>query len=66
MATAHSDMEDANAFLEKHNVKTLVEWLTAEIILNRPDDPLDFIRETIQDKVAQRMGNPYEPTDVKE
>ena len=66
MATAHSDMEDANAFLEKHNVKTLVEWLTAEIILNRPEDPLDFIRDTIEDKVAQRMGQAYKPTDVVE
>lgn len=59
-------MEDANAFLEKHNVKTLVEWLTAEIILNRPEDPLDFIRDTIEDKVAQRMGQAYKPTDVVE
>jgi hypothetical protein len=66
MATAHSDMEDANAFLEKHNVKTLVEWLTAEIILNRPDDPLDFIRETMEEKVAERMGQAYKPTDVVE
>jgi len=30
----------ANEYLSKVNWKTLVEWLTAEAVLNRPQDPV--------------------------
>ena len=35
-AGGNSDPEDASAFLTRTNFKSIVEWLTAEAILNRP------------------------------
>lgn len=36
-------IEDATAFLARQKFKELVEWLTAEVILNRPEDPCVFL-----------------------
>ena len=37
-------VESANEYLSRNKFKSLVEWLTAEVILNRPEDPLAFVQ----------------------
>ena len=44
-AGGNSDPEDASAFLTRTNFKSIVEWLTAEAILNRPEDPMTYVRD---------------------
>jgi hypothetical protein len=48
--------EKAADYLTRVNWKSLVEWLTAEAILNRPSDPLQFCRDVLGAKLAEREG----------
>ena len=48
--------EKAADYLSRVNWKSLVEWLTAEAILNRPTDPLQFCRDLLGAKLAGREG----------
>jgi hypothetical protein len=48
--------EKAADYLTRVNWKSLVEWLTAEAILNRPADPIQFCRDVLGGKLAQREG----------
>jgi hypothetical protein len=43
------------------NWKNFVEWLTAEVVLNRPNDPLQFTRDLIGVKILERGANSYMP-----
>uniref|UniRef100_A0A7S1C5Y3 GAF domain-containing protein n=1 Tax=Bicosoecida sp. CB-2014 TaxID=1486930 RepID=A0A7S1C5Y3_9STRA len=52
--------EGAADYLGKTNFKSLVEWLTAEVLFHRPDDPLAFVREVVGDKLSKRGGAPYD------
>ena len=61
---AEGSAEDAADYLSRTNFKSLIEWLTAEAILNRPDDPLPFLRDLVQQKVAERPEPLYKPTDA--
>jgi len=63
MADAGSQ-EDASDYLARTNFKSLIEWLTAEAILNRPDDPLAFIKEVTGDKISARTDAKYSPEDA--
>ena len=56
----NSDPEDASTFLARTNFKSLIEWLTAEAILNRPEDPMCFLRDLCDLKVSERGVEPYE------
>lgn len=57
-------LESSSEYLTKHNFKTLIEWLSAEVILNRPKDPLAFIRDVICEKLDKRDGKGYSPQDT--
>lgn len=35
-----STPEEASDYLTRTNFKSIIEWLTAEAILNRPEDPM--------------------------
>ena len=35
------------AYLEKHNVRGLMEWCTTKLVLHRPDHPLKFLHEAL-------------------
>lgn len=48
--------EKATEYLNRVNWKSLVEWLTAEVILNRPVDPLQYCRDLLGAKLAERGG----------
>ena len=51
-AGGNSDPEDASAFLTRTNFKSIVEWLTAEAILNRPEDPYDLRAGSVRHEVV--------------
>ena len=53
-AGGNSDPEDASAFLTRTNFKSIVEWLTAEAILNRPEDPMTYVRDLCDMKLCER------------
>lgn len=36
--------EDASDYLKRSNWKSLIEWLSAEVILTRPNDPIQFCK----------------------
>ena len=55
----NSDPEDASTFLTRTNFKSIVEWLTAEAILNRPEDPMTFLRDLLDMKIHERGVEPY-------
>eukprot|EP01038_Epipyxis_sp_PR26KG_P008567 gene8567-11577_t len=49
--------EKATDYLTRVNWKSLVEWLTAEAILNRPAHPIQFCRDLLGGKLAEQSGN---------
>lgn len=53
--------EKSADYLTRVNWKTLVEWLTAEIILNRPLDPLQHCRDLMGVKLAERGDTEFRP-----
>jgi len=53
--------EKATDYLSRVNWKSLVEWLTAEAILNRPSNPLQFCRDLIGEKLADQSSSDYRP-----
>lgn len=59
-----STPEKAAEYLNRVNWKSLVEWLTAEAILNRPADPLQFTRDLIGAKLGERGGLDFKPEQV--
>lgn len=56
--------EKAQEYLSRVNWKSLMEWLTAEAILNRPSDPVQFCRDLMGVKVAERGGLNFRPEEV--
>jgi len=48
-------------YLTRTNWKTLVEFLTAEVILNRPVDPLQYTRDVLNSKLIERGHNDFRP-----
>eukprot|EP00605_Chrysophyceae_sp_TOSAG23-4_P000459 GSChrysophyteH1.ASY1.ANO1.517.1 assembled CDS len=58
------DPEKATEYLSRVNWKSLVEWATAEIILNRPSDPVQFARDILGAKLAERGGTEFRPEEV--
>ena len=59
MSGGNSDPEDASAFLGRTNFKSIVEWLTAEAILNRPEDPMTYVRDLCDMKLCERGAEAY-------
>jgi len=53
--------EKATDYLSRVNWKSLVEWLTAEAILNRPIDPIQFCRNLLGEKLAERTSDDFKP-----
>jgi hypothetical protein len=53
--------EKATDYLARVNWKTLVEWMTAEAILNRPADPVQFCRDILGAKLAERGNVEFRP-----
>ena len=53
------DAEKATEYLARVNWKSMVEWLTAEAILNRPQDPIQFVRDIVGAKLAERGGTEF-------
>ena len=54
-------LETAAEYLQFHNFKSMVEWMTAEVILSRPDDPFQFLGGLLRSKVKSRGGADYDP-----
>ena len=46
--------ESAADYVSHSNLKGLVEWLTAEAILSRPEDPVQFARDLLGQKLVER------------
>jgi putative methionine-R-sulfoxide reductase with GAF domain len=53
--------EKATDYLSKVNWKSLVEWLTAEAILNRPANPIQFCRDLLGEKLADLDNSEFKP-----
>jgi len=45
--------ESGEEYLNSMNFRALVEWITAEALLSRPEDPLAFIRLLMSEKLGQ-------------
>jgi len=56
-----STPEEASEYLARTNFKSIIEWMTAEAILNRPEDPMTFCRNLLDIKIDERGGTPYDP-----
>jgi hypothetical protein len=56
--------EKATDYLSRINWKSFVEYLTAEVVLNRPADPLQFCRDIIGAKLADRGNAEYRPEQI--
>jgi len=59
----NNELEAASDYLARHNFKVLVEFLTADVILNRPRDPVAFLRDVLDEKIQTREGKAYSPAD---
>ncbi|DAZ98858.1 TPA: hypothetical protein N0F65_002583 [Lagenidium giganteum] len=54
--------EAGEAYLNAMNFRSLIEWMTAEALLSRPEDPLMFIKSIIDEKIVERStGDKYHP-----
>jgi len=51
-----STPEEASEYLARTNFKSIIEWVTAEAVLHRPDDPVSFVRNILEAKVDARGG----------
>jgi hypothetical protein len=65
--------EQAAEYLSRTNWKTFVEYLTAEIVFNRPDHPAIFCRDLLNSKLpvnvaaaADEKQAPFNPQDANE
>lgn len=59
-----STPEKATEYLSRVNWKSLVEWMTAEAILNRPSDPVQFCRDILGSKLAERGATEFRPEQI--
>jgi hypothetical protein len=59
-----STPEEASEYLSRTNFKSVIEWMTAEAILNRPDDPVSFCRNLLDMKIEARGSTPFAPEQV--
>ena len=46
----------AEQYLETHSLKAVLQWVTHEVILNKPKSPLAFIRDLLTAKLNQQQG----------
>ena len=46
--------ESASDYVAQSNLKGMIEWLTAEAILTRPEDPVQFARDLLGQKLVER------------
>ncbi|KAE8914680.1 hypothetical protein PF005_g1999 [Phytophthora fragariae] len=54
--------EAGEAYLNSMGFRSLIEWMTAEALLSRPDDPLTFLQSLLQEKIAERKsGEKFQP-----
>ena len=58
--------EKATDYLSRVNWKSLVEWLTAEAILNRPANPIQFCRDILGEKLADQTSADFKPDNITE
>lgn len=58
--------EKATDYLSRVNWKSLVEWLTAEAILNRPANPIQFCRDLLGEKLADQQSADFKPDGITE
>lgn len=56
--------EKATDYLSRVNWKSLVEWLTAEAILNRPIDPVQFCRDLLGERLADQATAEFKPDQI--
>jgi hypothetical protein len=45
--------EAGEAYLNSMGFRSLIEWVTAEALLSRPEDPLTFIKTIIDEKLSE-------------
>ncbi|OWZ23302.1 Dual 3',5'-cyclic-AMP and-GMP phosphodiesterase [Phytophthora megakarya] len=48
--------EAGEAYLNSMGFRSLIEWMTAEALLSRPDDPLTFLQALLQEKIGERKS----------
>uniref|UniRef100_H3GFD2 GAF domain-containing protein n=1 Tax=Phytophthora ramorum TaxID=164328 RepID=H3GFD2_PHYRM len=54
--------EAGEAYLNSMGFRSLIEWMTAEALLSRPDDPLTFLQSLLQEKIEERKsGEKFQP-----
>ena len=56
--------EKATDYLSKVNWKSLIEWLTAEAILNRPANPVQFCRDLLGETLADQKDPEFKPDEI--
>jgi GAF domain-containing protein len=56
--------ESAADYVANTNLKGLIEWLTAETILTRPEDPVQFCRDILGQKLVDRGHASFHPLET--
>ncbi|KAG1684995.1 hypothetical protein DVH05_009825 [Phytophthora capsici] len=46
--------EAGETYLNSMGFRSLIEWMTAEALLSRPDDPLTFLQSLLQEKIGEK------------
>lgn len=55
-------VEAGEAYLNCIGFRSLIEWMTAEALLSRPNDPLKFCQALLQEKIGERKsGENFQP-----
>jgi GAF domain-containing protein len=58
---ADLDRLAAQEWISEHNVVSMMEWLSAELVWKRPTDPLLYLQEVVERKLDDRGEADYEP-----
>lgn len=61
-----SEEEQREAYCKKHNIHHLLELLATKVLVNRPENPFEYLRNVLSE-VEQSEANKvvYDPTDIK-
>ena len=60
------NQESSADYVSNANLKGLLEWLTAEVILSRPTDPVQFCRDILGQKLIERGRGDFRSEEATE
>ena len=58
--------DEATEYLNNVQWKKFLEYLSAEVVVHRPEDPLKFVRGLIDNRINERPTSDFNPTQIHE